>query len=99
LRVYNPVKNSIEHDEEGVFIKKWVPELAEIPTAFIHEPWKLTLIEQELYSFKLGINYPYPIVDLEKSRKHSSDILWGMRKNADVKKDSKRIVDKHTNPD
>ena len=99
LRVYNPVKNSIEHDEEGVFIKKWVHELAEIPVAFFHEPWKLTLIEQELYNFKLGINYPYPIVDLEKSRKHSSDILWGMRKNSDVKSDSKRIVDKHTNPD
>ncbi len=98
LRVYNPVKNSIEHDEEGVFIKKWVPELAEIPLAFIHEPWKLTQIEQELYSFKLGIHYPYPIVDLEKSRKYSSDILWGLRKKSVVKKDSKRILDKHTNP-
>jgi len=98
LRVYNPVKNSIEHDEEGVFIKKWVPELAEIPLAFIHEPWKLTQMEQELYSFKLGIHYPYPIVDLEKSRKYSSDILWGLRKKSVVKKDSKRILDKHTNP-
>ena len=98
LRVYNPVKNSIEHDEEGVFIKKWVPELAVIPQEFIHEPWKLTTIEQEMYNFKLGINYPYPIVDIEKTRKHSSDILWNLRKNIEVKKDSKRVVEKHTNP-
>ena len=98
LRVYNPVKNSIEHDEEGIFIKKWVPELAVIPQEFIHEPWKLTTIEQEMYNFKLGINYPYPIVDIEKTRKHSSDILWNLRKNIEVKKDSKRIVKKHTNP-
>ena len=98
LRIYNPIKNSLEHDPDATFIKKWVPELAEIPLAFIHEPWKLTQMEQELYSFKLGIHYPYPIVDLEKSRKYSSDILWGLRKKSVVKKDSKRILDKHTNP-
>jgi len=98
LRVYNPVKNSIEHDEEGIFIKKWVPELAVIPQEFIHEPWKLTTIEQEMYNFKLGINYPYPIVDVEKTRKYSSDILWNLRKDKEVKKDSKRIIEKHTNP-
>ncbi|WP_320815766.1 deoxyribodipyrimidine photo-lyase [Flavobacterium sp.] len=68
LRVYNPVKNSIEHDEEGIFIKKWVTELAMIPKELIHQPWKLTIIEQGLYNFKLGIDYPYPIVDLEKSK-------------------------------
>ena len=96
LRVYNPIKNSIEHDEEGIFIKKWVPELASIPVAFIHEPWNLTLIEQELYNFKLGVNYPYPIVDIEKTRRYSSDILWGLRKNAAVKEDGKRIIEKHT---
>jgi deoxyribodipyrimidine photo-lyase len=67
LRVYNPVKNSIEHDEEGIFIKKWVPELTMIPKKFIHKPWKLTIIEQGFYNFKLGIDYPYPIIDLEKS--------------------------------
>ncbi|HBK83667.1 MAG TPA: deoxyribodipyrimidine photolyase, partial [Flavobacterium sp.] len=98
LRVYNPVKNSLEHDEDGVFIKKWVPELALIPAEFIHEPWKLTLIEQELYNFKLGIDYPYPIVDLEKTRKYSSDILWGLRKSTTVIQESKRIIEKHIIP-
>ena len=98
LRVYNPVKNSIEHDEEGTFIKKWVPELAVIPQEFIHEPWKLTTIEQQMYNFKLGVNYPYPIVDLEKTRKHSSAILWNLRKSLKAKEDSKRIVEKLTNP-
>ena len=99
LRVYNPVKNAIEHDEEAIFIKKWVPELALIPIPFIYEPWKLTPIEQDLYNFRLGENYPRPIVDLDSTRKFSSDILWKLRKNDDVKKDGKRILATHVLPD
>lgn len=99
LRVYNPVKNSYEHDSDGVFIKKWVPELAEIPVEFIHEPWKLTPIEQMLYNFEIGHDYPFPIVNLEEARRFSSDFFWSLRKNEAVKKDGKRIVEKHTNPE
>ena len=98
LRVYNPVKNSYEHDNDGVFIKKWVPELINIPSEFIHEPWKLTPIEQMLYDFEIGKDYPFPIVNLEEARRFSSDFFWSIRKNDEVKIDSKRIVDKHTLP-
>ena len=99
LRVYNPVKNSYEHDADGVFIKKWIPELAEIPVEFVHEPWKLTPIEQMLYNFEIGHDYPFPIVNLEEARRFSSDFFWSLRKNDAVKKDGKRIVEKHTNPE
>lgn len=98
LRVYNPVKNSYEHDADGCFIKKWVPELASIPAQFIHEPWKLTPIEQMMYDFETGADYPFPIVNLEEARRFSSDFFWSIRKNEDVRKDGKRIVEKHTIP-
>ena len=39
VRVYNPVKQSKDHDEEGMFIKKWVPELSDIPAKQVHTPW------------------------------------------------------------
>jgi deoxyribodipyrimidine photo-lyase len=99
LRVYNPVKNSYEHDSDGIFIKKWVSELANIPAEFIHEPWKLTPIEQMLYDFEIGHDYPFPIVNLEEARRFSSDFFWSLRKKDAVKKDGKRIVEKHTIPD
>jgi deoxyribodipyrimidine photo-lyase len=99
LRVYSPVKNSYEHDPFGLFIKKWVKELANIPTEFVHEPWKLTPIEQMLYGFEIGQDYPFPIVNLEEARKFSSDFFWNMRKTDGVKSDGKRIVEKHTVPD
>lgn len=98
LRVYNPVKNSYEHDPFGLFIKKWVKELVNIPIEFVHEPWKLTPIEQMLYDFEMGKDYPFPIVNLDEARKFSSDFFWNIRKSQEVKSDGKRIVEKHTLP-
>lgn len=96
LRIYNPIKNSMEHDPDGTFIKKWVPELRNLETAFVHEPYLMTEMEQQLYNFKLGIDYPWPIVDIDETRKKASDILWNLRKNRTVKQESRRILNKHT---
>jgi len=96
VRIYNPIKNSMEHDADGLFIKQWVSELVNIPANQIHEPWKLSAIEQELYQCKIGKHYPTPIVDLEVSRKYASDIIWRFRKTAAVKAEGKRILKKHT---
>lgn len=98
IRIYNPIKNSQEHDSEGIFIRKWVPELQHVPTELIHEPWKMSEMEQKLYEIILGIDYPKPIVDLEESRKSASDLVWSFRSQKIVKSEGKRILKKHVNP-
>jgi deoxyribodipyrimidine photo-lyase len=97
VRIYNPIKNSEDHDSEGIFIKKWCPELREIPAHLIHEPWKLNAFEQEIYNCKIGVDYPDPIVDLESTRKYASDIIWGKRKEVATKLEGIRILNKHVN--
>lgn len=97
IRIYNPVKNSKEHDEDGAFIRQWVPELKHVPTPFIHEPWTMSSMEQQLYQVEIGKDYPFPIVDLEASRKLASDQIWALRKSAAAKKEASRILKKHVN--
>ena len=59
IRIYNPVKQSLDHDPEGTFILEWVPELAGLPTPLVHQPWLLSPMERQLHP----IDYPEPIVD------------------------------------
>ncbi len=99
IRIYNPVKQSQEHDPEGLFIKKWVKELRMVPSPLIHEPWKMGPLDQQNYQVTLGKDYPFPIVDLGESGKHAREVLWAMQKNAHVKKESQRILGTHTLPD
>jgi deoxyribodipyrimidine photo-lyase len=96
LRIYNPTANSLKHDPDAVFIKKWVPELAELDTPFVHEPYLMTEMEQAFYNFKLGENYPHPIVDIKENRKRASEILWNMKDDPDVRRESFRILKRHT---
>tara|TARA_R110001592_G_scaffold108706_1_gene303768 strand:- start:54 stop:1643 length:1590 start_codon:yes stop_codon:yes gene_type:complete len=95
IRVYNPVKQSLEKDKEGSFIRKWLPELSEVPNEMIHTPWDLSPMEQQLYRCELGVNYPQPMVDINETGKIARDLLWGFQKRIDTKKESQRILSKH----
>ena len=95
IRIYNPIKQSIDQDPSGKFIKKWVPELNNLPTELIHEPWKITPIEKQGLSgceFKL---YPSPIIDNKEASKRAREKLWAIRKTEKAKELSKIVLRKH----
>ncbi len=98
LRIYNPTLNGEKHDPNGNFIKQWCPELKAVPAGFVHEPWKMTLMDQSFCGVIIGKDYPAPIVNMEDTRKYASDILWALKEDPLVLKESRRILGIHTLP-
>ena len=95
IRIYNPVKQSIENDPKGVFIREYVKELSELPDEYIHEPWKMTEMEQVMFNCNIGLDYPLPIVDIKESYHFAKNKLWSMKSDKVVKAESERIKNKH----
>ena len=98
VRIYNPVKQSYDHDPAGTFIRKWVPELGTCPPAFLHEPWRMTAMEQEMYCFHIGKNYPAPIIDVTEAHRDAREKIWAFKKLPEVKKEGERILKRHVVP-
>ncbi len=67
FRYFHIPKQSREYDPKGDYLRHWLPELAGIPGDKIHEPYRLTAAEQQQFGVRLGVDYPRPVVDLEKS--------------------------------
>lgn len=95
LRIYNPIKNAMEHDADGIFVRRWVPELEELPLSVLHTPWKMSALEQQLYHCRLGHDYPQPIVDIESSAKLAQENMWNFKKNPQVIQEGHRIIQRH----
>ena len=96
IRIYNPIKQSQEHDPDGHFIKKWVPELKNVPTEHIHEPWKIPPLEAKMTG--LCPEKLHPIIDLKAASEHARKSLWAHKNHPEVKKENWRILKKHTIP-
>jgi deoxyribodipyrimidine photo-lyase len=96
IRIYNPVKQSKEHDPNGIFIKKWVPELANLPKDAVHEPWCLKPMDAVFLGFVLGVHYPKPIVHPEDAIKENRKIIWGNKANPEVLKEAYKVLRLHT---
>lgn len=90
VRMYNPVKQGLDQDPEGVFTRRWCPELAEVPLRYLQEPWRW-----EGAGRLLGRTYPEPIVDLKSAARSARDAVWGVRKGDAFRGEAERIVEKH----
>ncbi len=92
-RIYNPIKQGKDHDAQGIFIKKWVPELKEIPNDFIHEPWLLSKFNS--YNLVKELSYYKPIVDLDETSKRARKLIHEISLKKGYWDISKSIYEKH----
>jgi len=84
VRIYNPIKQSKDHDPKGTFIKKWVKELKDIPIEFIHEPMSMTQLDKQYAGIEL--HYPAPIVSVDTAAKKAREKIWGYRNSIGLEK-------------
>lgn len=63
FRIFNPVLQGKRFDPKGVYVRRWVPELADVPTRYVHAPWRMPDSVAEKIGFTLGKQYPKPLVD------------------------------------
>jgi deoxyribodipyrimidine photo-lyase len=98
VRIYNPVKQAQDHDPEGHFIRKWVPELAALPTPALFAPWEMPPLEAAMYGVQPGVDYPLPLVELEAAARHARERLWGEKKSPAAREEGARILRRHVLP-
>ncbi|MFN2150851.1 MAG: cryptochrome/photolyase family protein [Anaerolineales bacterium] len=71
FRIFNPVLQGKKFDPQGDYVRQWVPELANLPPKFIHNPWEMPHQLQIQFNVLLGVEYPFPIVDHTLARERT----------------------------
>ena len=81
FRIFNPILQGEKFDKEGLYVKKWVPELEKVPNKFVHKPWEMELKYQQAIKTIIGKDYPQPIVIHEKARASALQAFQSLKKN------------------
>jgi deoxyribodipyrimidine photo-lyase len=78
-RLYNPVLQQRRHDPDGAYVRRWVPELRDVPLERLAEPWRMTGDEQAAAGCVIGREYPAPIVDHAEERRRAIEAYRAVR--------------------
>jgi deoxyribodipyrimidine photo-lyase len=70
-RLLNPTTQQQRHDPNGEYVRRWLPELRDVPVEHLAEPWKMTGEEQRAARCVIGRDYPHPIVDHAEERRRA----------------------------
>ena len=88
IRIYNPIKQQIDHDPDAIFVRKWVPELKNVPLEYIQYPHLLSEKMQKKTGCLIGKTYPEPAVDLKLSSLKAKKEIYEIRSDEDTKSQS-----------
>ena len=80
FRIFNPVTQGQRFDPNGDYVKEYIPEIKNLPIKFLHCPWEIPEELSQKVNFKLGIDYPFPIVNIKESREKALDIFALLKK-------------------
>ena len=95
LRMYSPTKQAQDQDPQGLFIRRWVPELAKVPLPYLAEPWKMDPSVQHMAGCFIDKDYPRPIVDDKAAMAFAKDRMYGLRKTPQARMEAVDVQEKH----
>jgi deoxyribodipyrimidine photo-lyase len=95
LRIYNPIKQSLDQDPQGRFIRRWIPELGQVDDQWIHTPWRMPATAQQASGCRIGRDYPAPLVDHEQAAREARQRLYAQRRETGARGQSREIFDRH----
>jgi deoxyribodipyrimidine photo-lyase len=97
IRIYSPIKQVLDQDPEGLFIKEYVPELATVPLEYLAEPHKMPFSLQQNVGCIIGTHYPEPIVDHTSAFKLARERYGAFKKSVEsmVKAEKPNILKRH----
>ena len=95
LRMYSPLKQSLDQDPSGEFIRRWVPELAAVPDVFVHEPWRMPTVSQQAARCAVGRDYPAPVVDHKEAVRHARAKFSEIKRRAEHRAEAQAVFVRH----
>lgn len=75
FRIFNPTLQGKKFDHDGEYVRRWIPELKRLPTAFLHEPWNAPPAVLTEAQVRLGVDYPHRIVEHDLARDRALEAL------------------------
>ncbi|WP_370566531.1 FAD-binding domain-containing protein [Cyanobium sp. LEGE 06143] len=82
IRIYNPIKQGHDHDPQGCFIRRWLPELARMPAVNLHEPWTMPASTQRR-------------VDPAQAAREAREAIWSRRRQQGFAELADAIQERH----
>jgi deoxyribodipyrimidine photo-lyase len=95
IRIYNPTKQVRDHDPEGEFIRRYVPELEDVPSEYIADPAEMPPDVQREADCRIGFDYPAPIVDGKEAWKEANSRIWSVKNSKEAKQEADEIYERH----
>lgn len=95
VRIYSPSKQALEQDPKGVFIRRWVPELAGVPESWLSQPHLMPADMQRRCGCVIGKDYPAPIVDHQSAVASARQKMAAVRRQPATREESRRVLRKH----
>jgi len=79
FRIFNPVLQGERFDPEGIYVRRWIPELASLPSRLIHKPWEASSTLLRDCGIELGVHYPEPIINHAEARQLALELYGEMK--------------------